>query len=338
MQARQFVKGCLQASPTSRWTSKQALEFVHKVWGPEVDKIWDEWQAQRLQLKQPEFVKSPDLPEDDECDSRIEASNASWIEENDIDVDPSPAEREARAKHIEKHVHKVVKAKKAEKHTTEEEDDVKINVDDIERYTKMGSMKKTILITMANTMDRSDVGKLREIFLQADTDNSGTLTLQEFISSVREISPEVDEARTKDLFSGIDRDKSGQIHYAEFLAALAESHGLVTLDRLSETFDRIDKDGKGYITHEDLRFILGKDFDEETVDKMIKEGDFKKNNKIDYEELLQLMFSDPAKGAEIAGSSFRGLTVNGSIAPAEIVADPTSTPKTDAAPCCWRQE
>ncbi len=181
-------------------------------------------------------------------------------------------------------------------------------------------------------MDRSDVGKLREIFLQADTSNSGTLTLQEFISSVREISPEVDEARTKDLFSGIDRDKSGHIHYAEFLAALAESHGLVTLDRLSEAFDRIDKDGKGYITHEDLKYILGKDYDKETVDKMIKEGDFKKNNKIDYEELLQLMFSDPAKGAEIVGSSFRGLTVDDSTVPVEIVANPTSTPKTDAAP------
>lgn len=330
-QARQFVKGCLQASATSRWTSKQALEFVHKVWGPEVDKIWDDWQAQR---KQPEFVKSPDLPEDDESDSKSEASNASWIEENDIDVDPSPAECEARAKHIVKHVHKVVKAKKAENHTIDKEDDVKINVDDIERYTKHGLMKKFLLITMANTMDRSDVGKLREIFLQADTNNSGTLTLQEFICSVREISPEVDEARTKDLFSGIDRDKSGHIHYAEFLAALAESHGLVTLDRLSEAFDRIDKDGKGYITHEDLKYILGKDYDKETVDKMIKEGDFKKNNKIDYEELMQLMFSDPAKGAEIVGSSSRGLTVDDSNVPVEIVANPPSTPKTDAAPCC----
>ncbi len=323
MQARQFVKGCLQANPTSRWTSKQALEFVQKVWGPEVDKIWDEWQAQILKLKKPGFDESPDLPEDVESGSSSVVSNSTWIEENDIDVNPSPAEFGARAKHIVKHVHNVVKAKKAEKHTTNEEDNVNINMDDIERYTKFGLMKKTILYLLANTMDRSDVGKLREIFLQADTDNTGTLTLQEFISSVRTVSPEVDEARTKDLFSGVDRDKSGHIHYAEFLAALAESHGLVTLDRLSEAFDRIDKDGKGYITHDDLKYILGKDYDKETVDNMIKEGDFKKNNKIDYEELLQLMFSDPAKGAKIVGSSFTGAEIVGSSFTALSVVDNT---------------
>jgi Ca2+-binding EF-hand superfamily protein len=84
---------------------------------------------------------------------------------------------------------------------------------------------------------------------------------------------------------------------------LAESHGLVTLDRLTEAFDRLDTDGKGYIDREDLKKVLGKTYDEATVDKMIEEGDFKKNNKIDYEELLQLMFSDPVKGDKmIAGA------------------------------------
>lgn len=47
--------------------------------------------------------------------------------------------------------------------------------------------------------------------------------------------------------------------------------------------------------------MLGSDYDKETVDKMIEEGDFKKNNKIDYEELLQYMFSDPAQGDKIVG-------------------------------------
>ena len=101
---------------------------------------------------------------------------------------------------------------------------------------------------------------------------------------------------------GDDPDAERDRHYAEFLAALAESHGLVTLDRLTEAFDRIDTDGKGYITHDDLKTILGKDYDKETVDQMIEEGDFKKNGKIDYEELLQLMFTDPVKGDKLAGS------------------------------------
>ena len=59
--------------------------------------------------------------------------------------------------------------------------------------------------------------------------------------------------------------------------------------------------GKGYITHQDLKEMLGSDYDKDTVDKMIEEGDFKKNNQIDYEELLQYMFADPAQGDKIVG-------------------------------------
>jgi hypothetical protein len=47
--------------------------------------------------------------------------------------------------------------------------------------------------------------------------------------------------------------------------------------------------------------MLGSDYDKETVDKMIEEGDIKKNNQIDYEELLQYMFADPTVGDQIVG-------------------------------------
>ncbi|KAL7528246.1 hypothetical protein ACHAXR_002350, partial [Thalassiosira sp. AJA248-18] len=313
--AKEFVKGCLQADPNKRWTAKQALEHLQKSWAPDVDKIWDAWQAQIKKNTKPEFIQPQDLPgvdddvdddDDNVSDADSQSSSSSWLAENNNEDLPA-VDQQVRAKNIKKHVHKVLTSKQAEGPINMEES-VKINMEEVERYTKFGFMKKTILITMANTMDRGDVGKLREIFLKADTEDTGTITLKELIQAFRKVSPEVDEKRVEDLFFGIDRDKSGHIHYAEFLAALAESHGLVTLDRLSEAFDRIDTDGKGFITHDDLKSILGKDYDKETVDEMIEEGDFKKNNKIDYEELLQLMFSDPVKGDELAGSVAPGVS------------------------------
>lgn len=313
-QAKEFVKGCLHADPDKRWTAKQALEHLQKIWAPEVDKIWEAWQAELKKNKKPEYIQPQDLPgdddddDDDEDDTASQSSNSSWLIENDDELPAATTfDNQARAKNIKTHVQKVVQAKKAEG-PIDINESVKVDLDEIERYTKFGFMKKTILITMANTMDRGDVGKLREFFLKSDTEDTGTITLKELIAAFRQVSPEVDEKRVEDLFFGIDRDKSGHIHYAEFLAALAESHGLVTLDRLTEAFDRIDTDGKGFITHEDLKSILGKDYDEETVNKMIEEGDFKKNNKIDYEELLQLMFTDPVKGDELAGSVSPGVS------------------------------
>ena len=261
-----------------------------------MDKVWDEWQAELKKLKQPEFMPPQDLHQED-CDGKGQNGDAESQNDNselagNHDDKPPEFDAQARAKNIKMHVQKLLREKRA-KGPIRVNETVKFNMDDVERYTKFGLMKKTVLMTMANQIDRGDVVKLRELFLEADTKDTGTITLEELIQAFRKVSPDVDEKRAEELFSGMDRDKSGHIHYAEFLAALAESHGLVTLDRLGEAFARIDTDGKGHITHDDLKSILGKDYDKETVDKMIKEGDYKKNNQIDYDEFLQLMFSNP---------------------------------------------
>ena len=283
--------------------------FIHTRW----DKIWEDWQAKIKQNMKPEYAPPIDIEsfeeedddDDDEASQSSCQSNSSQMTEDDSESPISTFDNQARAENIKRHVQKVVQRKKAEaagKAIQLEDGGLTIDPNEVERYTKFGMMKKTVLMAMANTMDRSEVQKLRELFVKIDTNDSGSITVTELIDAFKEATPDVDENKVKELFKGVDRDKSGHIHYAEFLAALAESQGLVTLSRLQEAFDRIDQDGKGYIDHDDLKNILGADYDKETVDAMIKEGDFKKNNQIDYEELLQLMFSDPVKGGELAGS------------------------------------
>lgn len=291
---------------------------MQQSWAPVVDKIWNDWQTEMKAKIKPEFVRPEDLDavedesdiesiiesegDDDDDTSQASSMSGSLLLSEDEDKDPfAQVDKKTRAKYIKRHVQKVVKLMKAEG-PNKFEDDVKLKLDEVQKYANFGTLKKTILITMANTLDRADVGKLRDLFLTADTNGSGTITLDELISAFRKTSAEVDENQVRTLFVGIDRDKSGHIHYAEFLAALAESHGLVTLDRLTEVFDRIDTEGKGYITHDDLRSILGSDYDKETVDKMIEEADADKDGRIDYDELLQLMFSDPVQGDKLVDS------------------------------------
>ena len=73
------------------------------------------------------------------------------------------------------------------------------------------------------------------------------------------------------------------------------------MERLAEAFDRIDSDGKGFISHDDLKEVLGDDYDQNLVDQMIQEADFKKNGQVDYEEFLELMFGDPGSGFAAVG-------------------------------------
>jgi len=173
---------------------------------------------------------------------------------------------------------------------------LEINMDDIARFCECGLLKQTVLITMANTMDRAEVGDLEDLFLLLDSENTGTICMKELKDAFIKLGlPNIKDEKLQEIFSVIDHDNSGQIHYAEFLAALAESHGLVTTDRLSDAFDRIDTNGKGFITHDDLKAILGENYKEGVVENMIKEADFKKNGKVDYDELLQLMFGEEDK-------------------------------------------
>jgi len=179
---------------------------------------------------------------------------------------------------------------------------VDIDVEDVNRFCNYGRLKKTILMTMARTIERSEVDRLREIFLTVDTEDAGTISIVELKKSLSKLNSSMDDSDIEKIFEGIDQDQSGQIHWAEFLAALSESHGLITMDRLAAVFDRLDTEGKGYISHENLKVILGKDYDKDVVEGMIKEADFKNNGQIDYEEFLQLMFANPESGDVAVGS------------------------------------
>jgi serine/threonine protein kinase len=207
-QAKEFVTGCLQKDPSKRWTAKEALANLHENWAPVVDKIWDDWQAERKKNIKPEFVRPEDL-EDLDDDSSVGSnvsgssnmSGSSGVLNEDDDEEPPPQfDKQARAKNIKKHVQKQLLKLKLQE-TPDETDDVEWKLEEVSRYANFGIMKKTILITMANTLDRSDVGKLRDIFLKADTNDSGTITLDELISAFRKTSPEVSEKQVEVSYS-----------------------------------------------------------------------------------------------------------------------------------------
>lgn len=49
---------------------------------------------------------------------------------------------------------------------------------------------------------------------------------------------------------------------------------------LCDAFDRIDSDGKGFISRTDLKNILGDNYQEDVVDQMLDEADYKKNGQV----------------------------------------------------------
>lgn len=67
-------------------------------------------------------------------------------------------------------------------------------------------MKKTILMTMAYTMDKTSLHELRDIFVVLDTEASGTVTLVDLKKALQQVHSDrhMNDETIEKLFHGID--------------------------------------------------------------------------------------------------------------------------------------
>ena len=156
----------------------------------------------------------------------------------------------------------------------------------ITNYGRAGEMKKLALMVIAHKSSTDDIMKLRKAFDQYDSSNDGEVTLAEFRSELRKQGNYSDEEIDK-MFASVDVNKEGTISYIEFLAATLEAHGHIEEDRLAEAFDRIDSDDTGYISRKNLEGMLGKEFTEERVDRLLAECDENNDGRIDFDEFYR---------------------------------------------------
>lgn len=154
------------------------------------------------------------------------------------------------------------------------------------RFSKYSKLKQVSLMVVAHKSSTEEIGILRKLFQQYDTEKKGMLSYTQFKAAFDEVG--YSESECKKMFDACDLDGSGKIRYTEFLAATLEAHGAISEERLAEAFDRLDSDDSGYISTENLQEILGADFPKSDIDSIIQEADLTKDGKISYTEFLAL--------------------------------------------------
>lgn len=287
---KEFVANCLRKHPGARWFASDALEYVEDQWIPYLENLAPslldtEEESHPANSATHQGSSSPDGSGQDQSGTESAVSCNGDGDEKE----PSPPKRNP----LERSVASTKKRIKMRSDVLE----------GMQSFAEHSELKKTILMTMAYTMDKSSLNELRDLFTVLDSQGTGTITLVDLQNALGQMHSDkhMDDATIEKLFQGIDVDRSGQVHYNEFLAAVAESQGLITMEHLAGAFDRLDSSGKGYISKDDLRNILGGDRDEALVNRMMDEADIKKNGQIDYDEFLRLMFEDPTKGVDAIG-------------------------------------
>lgn len=106
-------------------------------------------------------------------------------------------------------------------------------------------LKKVI----AGCLSEEEIMGLKELFKGMDTDNSGTITLEELKQGLSKSGTKLTEYEVQQLMEAADADGNGTIDYEEFITATMHMNRMDREEHLYTAFQYFDKDNSGYITY-----------------------------------------------------------------------------------------
>ncbi|CAO2208722.1 unnamed protein product [Urochloa humidicola] len=161
----------------------------------------------------------------------------------------------------------------------------------MKQFRAMNKLKKVALKVVAENLSDEEITGLKEMFRSLDTDNSGTITLEELRSGLPKLGTKISESEIRQLMEAADVDGNGTIDYAEFISATMHLNKLEKEDHILKAFEYFDKDHSGYITVDELEEALKKyDMgDDKTIKEIIAEVDTDHDGRINYQEFVAMM-------------------------------------------------
>ncbi|KAF8716446.1 hypothetical protein HU200_026326 [Digitaria exilis] len=161
----------------------------------------------------------------------------------------------------------------------------------MKQFRAMNKLKKVALKVVAENLSEEEIVGLKEMFKSLDTDNSGTITLEELRTGLPKLGTKISESEIRQLMEAADVDGNGTIDYVEFISATMHMNRLEKEDHIYKAFEYFDKDHSGHITVDELEEALKKyDMgDEATIKEIIAEVDTDHDGRIDYQEFVAMM-------------------------------------------------
>ncbi|KAG5238544.1 calcium-dependent protein [Salix suchowensis] len=161
----------------------------------------------------------------------------------------------------------------------------------LKQFKAMNNFKKVALRVIAGCLSEEEIMGLKEMFRGIDTDNSGTITLEELKQGLAKQGTKLSEYEVKQLMEAADADGNGSIDYDEFITATMHLNRMDREEHLYTAFQHFDKDNSGYITTEELEQAL-LDFgmhDGRDIREIISEVDADNDGRINYDEFVAMM-------------------------------------------------
>merc|ERR1712167_61018 len=133
----------------------------------------------------------------------------------------------------------------------------------------------------------------KEAFSLFDTDDSGTISQEEFrkVCLAVQVTPTDDELKV--MIAALDTDKSGDIDLNEFLSAMQTRIGDGEDEEvIKEAFQIFDLDGDGSLSHDEISEVLsrlGEKMDEDEIAELIKAVDINEDGQVQVDEFINMV-------------------------------------------------
>ncbi|KAJ6964766.1 calcium-dependent protein kinase 34-like [Populus alba x Populus x berolinensis] len=115
----------------------------------------------------------------------------------------------------------------------------------LKQFKAMNNFKKVALRVIAGCLSEEEIMGLKEMFKGMDTDNSGTITLEELKQGLAKQGTKLSEYEAKQLMEAADADGNGIIDYDEFITATMHMNRMDREEHLYTAFQHFDKDNSG---------------------------------------------------------------------------------------------
>ncbi|AQK99846.1 Putative calcium-dependent protein kinase family protein [Zea mays] len=144
---------------------------------------------------------------------------------------------------------------------------------------------------IAGCLSEEEIRGLKEMFKGMDSDNSGTITVDELRRGLAKQGTKLSEAEVEQLMAAADADGNGTIDYEEFITATMHMNRMDREEHLYTAFQYFDKDGSGCISKEELEQALKEKglLDGRDIKDIISEVDADNDGRIDYSEFVAMM-------------------------------------------------
>ena len=142
-------------------------------------------------------------------------------------------------------------------------------------------------------LNDDELHKIRDIFKKFDKDGSLSLDLNELGKIYHALGYNFTNNEIMDIVKDVDLNQDGCITFHEFLGSFKEKVVFKAHEeKLREAFNLCDCNEDQYITLEELKRIMmqvGENLKEKHLISMLEEVDKDKDNRLNFEEFIQLM-------------------------------------------------